>query len=430
MPRTIHRLSAVKVASLSAEGLHPDGNGLYLRITKTGTKSWIYRYSISARSRDMGLGAVCAVSLSRARQLASECRRLLSEGHDPIRARETERVLQSMAAARIPTFKQCAEELIADHEAGWRNAKHRQQWRNTLRTYAYPIFGGLPVAEIDTGLVLKVLKQQIRVAPGKTEGFWTGRPETASRVRGRIEATLSWAKAKGLRKGENPAQWRGHLDQLLPARKNVRRVKHHPALPYVEMPAFMASLRQKASIRARALEFLILTASRTGETLGARFEEFDLPRKLWTVPASRMKGAEQHRVPLCVRAVEIVREMAEVRLNEFVFPGMKLGSPLSDMALLVLLRQIRPGITTHGFRSTFKDWASEITSFPDIVSEEALAHVSTDKVRGAYARGDLLEKRRALMKAWATWCSHEATDVALLPRIGREPALAFDKALR
>ncbi len=342
---------------------------------------------------------------------------MLSEGHDPIRVRMAERVRQRKAAACAPSFKQCADEFIAGHEAGWRNAKHRQQWRNTLRTYADPIVGSLPVAEIDTEWVLKVLQQQVTVAPGQTEGFWSATPETASRVRGRVEAVLSWAKAKGLREGENPAQWRGHLEQLLPARSKVRRVKHHPALPYVEMPAFMARLRQNASIRARALEFLILTASRTGEALGARFEEFDLRREVWTVPASRMKGDEQHRVPLCIRAVEIVKEMAEIRLNDFVFPGMKLGRSLSDMALLMLLRQIRPGITTHGFRSTFKDWTSETTSFPDFVSEAALAHVSADKVRAAYARGDLFQKRRALMNAWATWCAHESTEVALLSRM-------------
>ena len=418
MPRIIHRFSAVKVASLMVPGLHPDGSGLYLRITRTGTKSWIYRYSYHGRSHDMGLGAIGTVSLSRARQLGAEFRRLLSEGHDPLRVRGAERMRQRMATACTASFKECAEELIAAHEVGWRNPKHRQQWRNTLCTYAYPLLGDLPVAEIDTDTVLNVLQQQVTVRPGKTENFWKARPETASRVRGRVEAVLSWAKAKGLRQGENPAQWRGHLDQLLPAPGKVRRVRHHPALPFIEIPAFMARLRQNASIRARALEFLILTASRTVEALGARFEEFDLQRELWTVPASRMKGHQQHRVPLCMRAAEIVKEMAELRLNDFVFPGMKAGRPLSDMALLTLLRELHPGITTHGFRSTFKDWANEKTTFPDFLSEAALAHVSADKVRVAYARSDLFQQRRALMAAWAAWSAHEPTEVAWLPNAG------------
>ena len=394
-------------------GLHPDGSGLYLRITRTGTKSWIYRYSFGGRSRDMGLGPITAVPLARARQVAAEFRRLLSDGHDPIRVREAERVRQSMATARTANFKECAENLIAAHEVGWRNAKHRVR-RNTLCTYVYPLLGDLPVAEVGTDMVLNVLQQQVTVGPGKTENFWKVRPETASRVRGRVEAILSWAKAKGLRQGENPAQWRGHLDQLLPGPGKVRRVRHHPALPFIEIPAFMDKLRQNASIRALALEFLILTASRTVEALGARFEEFDLQHELWTVPASRMKGYEQHRVPLCTRAVEIVKEMAHLRLNDFVFPGMRPDRPLSNMALLTLLRELRPGITTHGFRSTLKDWANEKTNFPDFLSEAALAHVSADKVRGAYARSDLLQQRRALMDAWAAWCAAERSGVAEL----------------
>ena len=401
MARVTYRLTAIEVEALKRRGLYPDGDGLYLRITGTGTKSWIYRYSIDGRLRDMGLGPLASVSLAKARKLAAECRRQRSDGTDPIKAREAERAAQKLALARTTSFKECAERLIAAHEAGWRNAKHRQQWRNTLGTYAYPVLGHLPVGAVDTGLVMEVL-----------EAIWTRKPETAGRVRGRIEVVLNWAKANGLRSGENPAAWRGHLDQLLPARAKVRRVKHHPALAYGELPAFMHELRAKDGISARALELAILTASRTGEVLGARFDEFDLDARLWTVPVERMKGGKAHRVPLSPRAAAIVKEAAEVRLNEYVFPGWKQGRPLSSMALLMLLRDLRTGITTHGFRSTFKTWASETTSFPDHVSEAALAHASADKVRAAYARGDLFEKRRKLMGAWATYCGGKPLSLA------------------
>jgi integrase len=404
MARLTYRLTAIEVEALKRRGLYPDGDGLYLRITSTGTKSWIYRYSVDGRLRDMGLGPLASVSLAKARKLAAECRRQRSDGGDPIKTRKTERAAQKLALARTTSFKECAERLIAAHEAGWRNAKHRQQWRSTLGTYAYPVLGHLPVGAVDTGLVMEVL-----------EAIWTRKPETAGRVRGRIEAVLNWAKANGLRSGENPAAWRGHLDQLLPARSKVRRVEHHPAIPYGELPAFMQELRARDGISARALEFTILTASRTGEAMGARWEEINLEQRMWMVAADRMKSGREHRVPLARRAIAIIKEMTSIRQNDFVFPGWKLGRPLSNMALLMLLRDMRSGLTVHGFRSTFKDWCAEATHVPNFVSEAALAHVVADKVESAYRRSDLFEKRRKLMEAWAAYCARAPASGKAVP---------------
>jgi integrase len=414
MAQRINRLSAVKVAAAKAKGLYADGGGLYLQVSGTGSKSWIFRYKLDGRTRDMGLGSLIDVSLAQARDRAAEARRWRGQGKDPIAAREAQRAQERLDKARATTFQDCAERLIESHEVGWRNAKHRAQWRSTLATYAYPILGSLPVADIDTGLVLKVLQQPVKGEAGKKAPLWNARTETASRLRGRMEAVLSWAKAQGMRTGENPAQWRGHLENLLPARSKVQRVTHHPALPYRELPAFMAQLRHRDSITARALEFTILCAARTGETLGCRFDELDLEERLWTVPADRMKGGLEHRVPLSARAVAIAKEMAAVRVSEFVFPGAKHDKPLSNMALLMLVRELRPGITVHGFRSTFKDWCAEQTSFPDHLSEMALAHISADKVARAYQRGDLLKKRRELAEAWARYCGPVQSNVVLL----------------
>ena len=414
MARATHQLTAIKVASLKEPGLYPDGMGLYPRITQGGGKAWIYRFTANGKTRDMGLGPTTVVSLARARQIADDCRRQRREGLDPIELRKEKQA--SSGVARSPTFRECAEQLISSHEPAWRNPKHRQQWKNTLKAYAYPILGDTPVTDIDTALVLKVLQQPMATA--KDQPLWHSRSETASRLRGRLESVLSWAKARGYRAGAdaNPAAWRGHLDQLLPATTKLRRVEHHPALPYIEIPAFMSELRQRGGIGARALEFTILTAARTGEALGARFYEFDLDRKLWTVPASRMKGGREHRVPLSSKAIDVVKEMALIRLNDFVFPGMKQGRSLSDMALLMLLRDLRPSLTVHGFRSTFKDWAAERTNTPNFVSEAALAHVVADKVEGAYRRGDLFEKRRKLMETWADFCGRAPTEIVPLRR--------------
>jgi integrase len=292
------------------------------------------------------------------------------------------------------TFDACAAAYIAAHNTSWRNAKHRDQWRNTLTSYAGPAFGSLPVQSIDVGLVMKAL-----------EPIWQAKPETASRLRGRIEAVLDWATVRGHRKGENPARWRGHLDKLLPARSKVHKVKHHPALPYNEMADFVAELRKQEGVAARALEFLILTAARTGEVIGARWDEVDVEEKIWVVPAARMKAGREHRVPLSSAAVAILEEMKKIRESDFVFPGGKKGKPLSNMAMLAVLKRIgRSDLTAHGFRSSFRDWAAERTNFPREVAEMALAHTVGDKVEAAYRRGDLLQKRRQIMEAWARFC--------------------------
>jgi integrase len=294
------------------------------------------------------------------------------------------------SSAQVKTFEDCAKALIASHEASWRNAKHRAQWNSTLATYAYPKIGNLPVSVIDTGLVMKVLQP-----------IWGTKPETAGRVRGRIEAVLNWAKVSGYRDGPNPALWRGHLDQLLPPKTKVRKVVHHAAVPYRDMGTFMPKLRDHASMSAIALEFLILTATRTGETLGALWDEMDLEERMWIIPAERMKADAEHRVPLSVRAIEIVKSMDEIRQGDLVFPGAKQGRPLSDMSLLMLLRRMGYGAyTSHGFRSTFRDWVADQTSFPSEVAEMALAHTISDAVEAAYRRGDLFDKRRKLMAAW------------------------------
>ena len=370
MPRLTHRLTAVTVSNLKTKGLYPDGGGLYLRVNAAGTKGWIFRFKDSGRTRDMGLGSLSSVSLQRARQLAAEARRRRAEGGDPIRARDEARAALKRMQGQGTPFRECAEQLIASHEAGWRNAKHRAQWRSTLKTYVYPVLGERSVSAVDTTLVLKVL-----------EPIWAVKPETAGRVRGRIEAVLDWAKARGLRDGQNPAAWRGHLDHLLPARSKVRRVRHHPALPYSEMPMFMSELRSRPGISPRALEFVILTAVRTNEGLGVQWDEIDLHQRMWVVPADRMKGAKEHRVPLSTRAVAILKEMAEIRQSEFVFAGAKEGMPLSDMALLMLVRDVHPGITVHGFRSTFKDWCAECTTTPNFVSELLLRTSSPTGLR-------------------------------------------------
>jgi integrase len=388
------RLTALRVGKEKKPGLYSDGLGLYLQVRAGGAKSWIFRYRTNGKLRDMGLGSVTAVSLSQAREKSAACRSLRANGIDPIDAKREESAKSRAETSLAMTFEQCAAAYIEAHRAGWKNAKHTAQWTATLATYAYPVFGGQPVAAIDTSMVLKVL-----------EPIWNTKTETASRVRGRIESVLDWARVREFRHGENPARWRGHLDHLLPKRSKVAAVKHHAALPYDEVPAFIASLHAEVGIAARALEFGILTASRTGEVLGARWAEIDVKAKVWTVPPERMKARRGHRVPLSDRAITILRQMQELPRDEFVFPGGKEKRPLSGMAFLMLLRRMkRDDLTAHGFRSTFRDWAAERTSFPREVAEMALAHTISDKVEAAYRRGDLFEKRRQLAEAWAAFC--------------------------
>jgi integrase len=403
MAGTTGHLTALMVSKAKRPGMYADGGGLYLQVTDGGA-SWIYRYMLRGRAREMGLGALALFGLSEARAKALDARRLCHAGVDPIEARHAERQQARLDAAKAVTFGQCAESYIKSHRAGWRSTKHAAQWEATLVKYAKPVIGALPVQAVDTALVLKVL-----------EPIWTTKPETAGRVRGRIEVVLDWAKVRGCRTGDNPARWRGHLDKLLPARGKVRKVEHHAALPYGELPGFLAALREQEGISARALEFTILTAARTGETIFARWSELDLLDKTWTIPAARMKAGREHRVPLSARALAILQEMQAHRHADdgFVFPGGKPRKPLSNMAFLRLLRRMkRDNLTAHGFRSSFKDWASDRTSFQNEIVEAALAHVVGSKVEQAYRRGDMFEKRRRLMQVWAEFCGQPAGDRA------------------
>jgi integrase len=394
--RAIGRLTALKVEKAKNPGMYADGGGLYLRVTDNGARNWVYRFMLNGRPRWMGIGPLALYGLQGARAKALDARRLRHEGTDPIEARRAARMRARLDAAKAITFRECAESYIASHRVGWRNGKHTKQWEATLGTHA-GVLMGLPVQVIDTALVLKVL-----------EPIWTVKPETAGRVRGRIESILDWAKVRGYRTGENPARWRGHLDKLLPARGKVRKVEHHAALPYRELPGFLVGLRGREAIAARALEFTILTAARTGETIFTRWNEIDLLDKTWTIPASRMKAGREHRVPLSARALAILEDMQAHRHagDDFVFPGDRPGKPLSNMAFLMLLRRMeRDDLTAHGFRATFKTWASESTAFQNEIVEAALAHVVGNKVEAAYRRGDMFEKRRRLMQQWAAFCS-------------------------
>lgn len=394
------KLSATEVKRRSKPGLYPDGKGLFLQVT-TGVdgeprKSWVLRYRTqSGRKREMGLGSLGVVDLVKARFKRDAALTLISDGKDPIEQRNIERAQAAAAEATAVTFKQAAERFLEAHLDTFKNPKHRQQWENTLINYVYPVFGQLPVAAIDRNLVLRVI-----------EPIWKSKTETASRIRSRIERILDWAKARGLRDGENPAQWRGGLIHALPARKTTQRVQHHPALPYKEMPAFMSKLRDREGLGAKALEFAVLTACRTNEALRATWREIDLDAAMWVVPAERMKAGREHRIPLSSAAIALLRPLNIGKPADWVFPGLKAGKPLSDMTLLATLKNMgRDDLTVHGFRSTFRDWAAEQTDFPREVAESALAHTIGDKVEAAYRRGDLIDKRRQLMEAWATYCA-------------------------
>jgi integrase len=405
MARTVNRLSALKVSRLQKKGLHADGAGLYLRVATGGSKNWIFRYALHGSTHDMGLGSVNALSLADAREEAAGARKLLAQGIDPIKRRDAERASQRVASTRAMTFKQCGEAYIASHEAGWTSPKHRSQWRNTLEQHVYPTLGSLQVSEIDTALVMKVI-----------EPLWRTTTETASRVRGRMESILDWAKVSGYRIGENPARWRGHLDHLLPARSKVREVEHLAAMPYADVAKFMQAVRQHKSPVARALEFIILTAARVSEVLGATRDEIDMTEKVWTIAGGRMKAGKEHRVPLTGRAMAILRQMHAVRRGAYVFPGAREGRPISGGGLLTLAKEISGAdITAHGFRSSFRDWAAERTNYPNHVVEMALAHAIPGAVEAAYRRGDLFEKRRKLMDAWAEFCAKPSLSGTIVP---------------
>ena len=408
MAKKIERLSALAVARAIKPGLYPDGAGLYLRVGRGGSKGWVLRFMLRGDAREMGLGGLSKVSLAEARKKAADARLLLSEGKDPLTIRREEQIRQTtaekLAAARSITFSDCAEAYIRAHEASWRNEKHRQQWRNTLATYVEPVFGSVPVHDVDVDLITKVI-----------EPIWSVKTETANRLRGRIEVILDWARVRGYRSGENLARWRGNLDHLLPARSKVRKVRHHAALPYVQLGGFMKDLRELDGIAAAALEFLVLTVGRTAEVIGARWTEVDLSNRVWIVPAIRMKNGREHRVPLSLTAIRLLKRM-QGSSEDYVFPGRSPNSPLSNMALLMVLgRMGRGDITAHGFRSTFRDWAAERTNFPNEVVEMALAHAVDSKTEAAYRRGDLFEKRSRLMSVWAEFCGKHNAPRNVIP---------------
>ncbi len=387
-------LNARKVET-AKPGRHGDGRGLFLYVKPSGSRSWVLRYQVQGRRRDLGLGAYPDVSLAMARQRVTEARRLIAEGDDPISKRQQ---------AKPKTFKDAALELIESKRPGWKNAKHAAQWTSTLETYVFPKFGQVQVSKVETADVI-----------GALTPIWSVKPETANRVRQRIEAVIDYASALGVRSGDNPARWRGHLDHLLPKPTKVRAVKHHPALAHSEIAAFLGDLSARTGVAARALGFTILTAARSGETRGMTWGEVDLDNRLWTIPAARMKAGKEHRVPLSDAALAYLGPRRDDSVLVFESDA-KPGKPISDMSMTAVLRRMeRNEITVHGFRSTFRDWAGETTSFSREVIEAALAHGIKDKAEAAYARSDLFDKRRKLMEAWAS----AATASNLAPNVIR-----------
>lgn len=392
MARELNRLTALKVRKATKPGKYHDGAGLYLVIHPNGSRTWIFRWRdrVTGKLRDKGLGPAWDVSLEQAREKAKACRELVRNGGDPIEDARAAMAAKRVEFAKRLTFAECAAKYIEAHKAGWRNAKHGAQWVATLDTYAAPI-NPLPVAAIDTALVLKCI-----------EPHWATKTETMTRVRQRIEKVLDWARVRDYRTGDNPARWKGHLDQLLPQRNKVQKVQHHAALPYADVPAFMVDLRHRNGLAALCLELQILTATRPGEAAEATWSEFDLRHATWTIAADRMKAGKEHRVPLSAPAVALLRSLPVH--GAYVFPGVK-GKPLTTAAGMGLLKRMRPGITAHGFRSTFRDWAGETTKHPREVIEHALAHQLKDKTEAAYQRGDLFKRRAALMDDWAKYCA-------------------------
>ena len=413
MARQIGKLSALQVTKLSKPGLYGDGGGLTLQITKTGVKSWLFRYMLAGKAYGMGLGATHTISLQEARKKALDARKQLVDGINPLLAKKHAQIAVALENAKMMTFDQCAEAYIAAHKASWKNAKHTSQWTNTLATYASPVFGQQPIAEIDTALVVKCL------AP-----IWEKKTETASRLRGRIESVLGWATTSGYRSGENPARWKGHLDNLLANISKSSRSKHHPSLPWQHISKFIIAIRAREGMSARAIEFTILTACRSGEVRGAKWSEFDLDDRVWTIPAERMKAHREHQVPLSEATLKLLVSIP--RDNELVFAGTK-GQILSDMSMTAVIRRMNADdqsiwvdsdgnrITVHGFRSTFRMWAAETTAYPREVAEHALAHQLPDAVERAYQRGTQFAKRVALMSDWSYYCAPVQNNAAVKP---------------
>ncbi|MEO7928114.1 MAG: integrase arm-type DNA-binding domain-containing protein [Gallionella sp.] len=401
MGKRQNELGALAVSQICRRGINFVGGvaGLAINVTKSGGRSWILRYQVGGKRRDMGLGGYPDVTLAEARVAARAVRGKIAAGVDPIEDSRTARSKMIAAQDTAITFSQAAKQYIDTHESGWRNTKHVQQWRSTLQTYADPVIGKMLVRDVGLAQVLKIL-----------EPIWRTKTETASRLRGRIESILDWAAARSYRAAPNPARWKGHLDKLLPAPGKIAKTDHHQALPYDDLPEFIKSLAGQQGIGARALEFTILTASRSGEVRGAKWDEFDLKSEVWTVPAVRMKAGKEHRVPLSNAALAIIKAQKETAFCDYVFPsshGSKVseahGSPLSDMTLSAVLRRMKIPAVPHGFRSTFRDWCAEKTDYPRDVAEMALAHAIGNKVEAAYRRGDLFDKRKQLMKDWADY---------------------------
>lgn len=423
MPKKLSNALTPLSVKNAKPGRHADGGGLHLLVKESGARSWVYRFMLTGKARDVGLSRCPEavellrqsgneeLTLGQARDVAAIYRLKVKAGIDPLAERERQ-VGEALAAAQAAviagiTFKKFAEDYIDGREHSWRNPKHRQQWRNTLVTYAYPVIGDLPLADIGTAHILQIL-----------EPIWKAKTETASRVRGRIETILDAAKVREYRNGENPARWRGHLAELLPARTRLSR-GHHKAMPYGAIPAFMTQLHDREAVAALALEFAILTAARSGEVIGATWAEVDLAKAVWTIPAGRMKAGKEHRVPLSPRAVEILDAVQPLNKQDTadapIFPGGR-GDKLSGMAMSMLLRRMKIDATVHGFRSGFRDWSAECTGYAHEVCEMALAHVIGNKAEAAYRRGDLFEKRRRLMADWASYCaSNGAAEAQVTP---------------
>lgn len=394
MANTINRLSAVGIKNLKAAGRYADGQGLYLHIRSNGQGNWLFRYRdrTDGRLRDKGLGLQADVPLTDARDKARACREQLAKGIDPIDHKEAQRQEKRKAKTKAKTFGQCVDTYLAQHGSAWRNEKHKQQWRNSLDTYAVKLLP-LPVADIDTDLVMDCLLP-----------IWKTKTETATRVRQRIENILDYAKAAKLREGENPALWRGHLKNLLAAPAKLKDLQHHAALPHKQVAAFVGELESRKSLSAKAILLQIYTATRSNEVVRARWDEIDLDRKVWTIPKERMKANREHRIPLAKEAVKLLKSLP--RLNDWIFPSLN-GKPLTIAATLKMVKEINPNITTHGFRSTFRDWAAEHTAYAREVAEAALAHTLKDKTEAAYFRSDLFEKRASMLADWARYCHTE-----------------------
>lgn len=405
MPKKAKELSPLEVGRLTTPGYHFVGGvaGLILQVIDTGARSWILRATVGDKRRDIGLGGFPDVTLAGAKEAARLVRLKIKDGIDPVEEVRAKRSALIAARAAAITFSEAAGKYIAAHESGWKNAKHVDQWSNTLTTYAYPIIGKISVGDIETAHIMRVL-----------EPIWTTKTETASRLRGRIESVLDWATVRGYRKGDNPARWRGHIDNLLPARSKVQKVDHHAALDYREIGAFVTKLRQQAGRGAKGLEFCILTAARSGEVRGATWAEIDLTAAVWTIPAERMKAEKEHRIPLSDDAMALLNALPRVAGTDLVFPSAK-NTQLSDATLTAVLRRMSMDVTAHGFRSTFRDWAGESTAYPREVIEHALAHQLKDKAEAAYARGSLFDKRRRLMADWAKYCATTATTASVSP---------------